>query len=244
MLLHGHGGSRRRGYDPPRDAPASRPAGRPPVCPPPPPLPPDAAVAAAVLAVLLYAVTLAGTYAYDDLSIVRDDARVRSPARWGQLWTGDYFDGGSDRLYRPLVSTSYAVEWLLHGDRPWAFHLANVLLHAAVAAGVAELARRAAPRPSAAWPAGLLFAALPCHVEAVANVVGRAESAAAAGLVWSLVLLARRPPHRPPGGRRRRPRPRRPPEQGAGPARPAALGDVLVHARPPRKSRARRVLPE
>ena len=151
------------------------------------------AALAAVVAALLYAVTLAGTYVYDDVPVVRDDPRVHSVAVWGQLWTGDYFDGGSDRLYRPLVSTSYAVQWWLHGDRPWAFHLVNVLLHATVAAGVAELARRATGSTPAAASAGLIFAAMPCHVEAVANIVGRAELAAAAGLVWSLVLLARRP---------------------------------------------------
>ncbi len=160
----------------------------------PTPRDPLPAVAAAVLAALLYAVTLGGTYVYDDVAIVRDDPRVRGTSQWGQLWTRDYANGsGIDNLYRPLVSSSYAVEWWLHGDRPWAFHLVNVLLHAAAAAAVAELARRGTGQAGAAWGAGLLFAAHPVHAEAVANIVGRAELSVAVSLLASLVLLARRP---------------------------------------------------
>src|SRR6478735_1144978 len=78
------------------------------------------ALAAAGLALALYAVTLGGTYVYDDLYIVRDDPRLHDPSLWGAYWTRDYFLGGVDRLYRPLVSLSYAVQWQLHGDKPWA----------------------------------------------------------------------------------------------------------------------------
>src|SRR5205085_11471735 len=87
---------------------------------------------------------------------------------------------------------SFAVQHWLHGDRPWAFHAVNWVLHAAVRAGVAELARRLSG-VKAAYVAGLLFAAHPVHVEAVANVVGRSELMCAAGTLGALVILARRP---------------------------------------------------
>jgi hypothetical protein len=131
------------------------------------------AAAAAVVAIALYAVTLGGTYIYDDVPIVRDDARVHSPEHWKELWSQGY-NGGVDNLYRPLTSQSFALEWWLHGDRPWIFHLVNILLHAAAAAGVAELARRLAGI-KAAYVAGLLFAVHPIHVEVVAEIVGRAD---------------------------------------------------------------------
>jgi len=150
------------------------------------------ALAAAGLALALYCVTLGGTYVYDDLYIVRDDPRLHDPALWGAYWTRDYFLGGVDRLYRPLVSMSYAIQWQLHGDKPWAFHAVNWLLHAAVSALVAELARRLSGT-RVALAAGLLFAAHPVHVEAVANIVGRAELVCALGTVGALVLMARRP---------------------------------------------------
>jgi hypothetical protein len=152
------------------------------------------ALASAVLALGLFAVTLGGTYIYDDFDVFQLDSRLRHPHLWWQYWT-DSYNGGVDNLYRPLASMSYAIQWWLHGadsqidqQDAWKYHLMNVLLHAAVSACVAELARRMAGT-SAAWAAGLLFAAHPIHVEPVANIVGRAELMCALGVVGALVLF-------------------------------------------------------
>ncbi len=146
----------------------------------------------AALALALYAVTLGGTYIYDDSFLIGLDDRVQHPKLWGQFWTHDYFNGGIDNLYRPLVSQSYGLQWWLHGNRPWAFHLVNLLLHAGACALVAEFARRLVD-----WRvgliAGLLFAAHPVHAEAVAGIVGRAELACAVGVVGAMVLFLHRP---------------------------------------------------
>src|SRR2546425_8194741 len=120
----------------------------------------------ALLALALYAVTLRGTYVYDDRYILLTDPRVGDVAQWGQYWTKDYFNGGADNLYRPLVSMTYAVQAKLHGNgerAAWAFHLVNWLLHAGVCAAVAELARRITRSSIAALIAGLLFAVHPIH---------------------------------------------------------------------------------
>ena len=150
------------------------------------------ALLSVLLALALYAVTLRGTYVYDDIMIVVEDPRLHDVSRWVEYWTSDYAGGALDRLYRPLVSMSYAVQWRLHGDRPWAFHAVNWVLHALVSALVAELARRLSG-VRVAYAAGLLFAAHPIHVEAVANVVGRAELMCAAGVLGALVIAARTP---------------------------------------------------
>lgn len=155
------------------------------------------ALVSAIAACLVYSVTLFGTYVYDDIAIVQNDSRVHQPRLWAQLWTNDYFNGGVDNLYRPIVSSSYAIEWFIHGNRPWIFHAVNIVLHALVCAMVAEFTRRAlGGSPVAnttALCAGLLFAVHPIHVEAVANIVGRAELACAAGIFGGLVILCRRP---------------------------------------------------
>ncbi len=152
------------------------------------------AIASALLATAVFAVTLGGTYIYDDFDVFQLDPRLHNPSAWGQYWTQSY-NGGVDNLYRPLVSMSYAVQWWLHGadeSDAWKFHLVNLLLHAAVAAVVAELARRLSGL-RLAWIAGLLFAAHPVHVEAVANIVGRAELMCALGVVGALVLFLHEP---------------------------------------------------
>jgi protein O-mannosyl-transferase len=147
------------------------------------------ATLSAILALGLYAVSLGGTYIYDDAVVIGLDPRVKDPHLWGQFWTHDWWNNGAvDNLYRPLVSQSFGLQWWAMGDRAWAFHLANILLHAGASALVAELARRLA-----GWRvgliAGLLFAAHPVHSEAVASIVGRAELACAVGLFAALILF-------------------------------------------------------
>ncbi|HUB26337.1 MAG TPA: glycosyltransferase family 39 protein [Tepidisphaeraceae bacterium] len=150
------------------------------------------ALAAAALAVVLYAVNLGGTYIYDDVQIIHLDTRIHSVSQWKEIWKTDYFNGAIDNLYRPLTTMSYAIQWWINGDRPWAFHLVNILLHAGVAAAVAELARRLAGMKTA-FAAGLLFAALPIHVEAVAGIVGRAEELCTLFILIAMILFLHRP---------------------------------------------------
>jgi hypothetical protein len=169
------------------------------------------ALLSAALAVGVYAVTLGGTWVYDDFAYVVHDPRVQSPSRWIEFWTNGYMPGSVENSYRPLASMSYALQWWLHGDRPWVFHAFNILAHAVCAAAVAELARRLAAgwlvdddqsalRESrrrtgrtAAYVAGMLFAIHPIHVEAVANVVGRSELLCAFPMILGLILFLRRP---------------------------------------------------
>jgi protein O-mannosyl-transferase len=150
------------------------------------------AILAALLSLLIYAVTLGGTYVYDDLYIVREDPRVLGSQSWRDFWTRDYNNGGVDNLYRPIVSMSYWLQWRVHGDRPWAFHLVNILLHAATAAAVAEFARRLIGMRGA-YVAGILFAVHPIHVEAVAGIVGRAELMCALAMLGAMILFMHRP---------------------------------------------------
>lgn len=153
---------------------------------------------AGLAALIVYACTIAGTYIYDDVAIVRDDPRVQQPARWAELWTQPYFPTAArgatvDQLYRPLVSTSFAVQQWLGGDRPWAFHLVNVLLHMGVSAIVALLGARLGGL-AAGWVAGILFAVHPVHVEAVAGLVGRCELMCALAILLGIYLFLRAGP--------------------------------------------------
>lgn len=152
--------------------------------------------ASALLGAALFAVTLGGTYVYDDIDVFVMDARLRDPGSWHLYWTESY-NAGVDNLYRPLVSMTYCIQWWLHGAAPqleeadaWKYHLVNILLHAAVSGLVAELARRLAG-VRVAWGAGLIFASHPIHVEAVANIIGRAELMCALGVVGAMVLFSR-----------------------------------------------------
>lgn len=146
------------------------------------------ALVAALLAFLTYAVTLGGTFIYDDVPILQHDVRAGHPARWADYWVHEYFSDGPDHLYRPLTSMSLAVQYWLHDGRPFALHLANVLLHAGVSAMVALLGWRLGGA-RVAWIAGVLYAVHPVHSEVVAGLVGRSELLCTLAMVGGLYLF-------------------------------------------------------
>ena len=79
-------------------------------------------------------------------------------------------------FYRPGMHIFFIAVRGLFGVEPWAFHLVNVLLHAACSVLVVLIAR--AWMKDGAIVTGLLFAVHPVHVEAVAYArSGRMELA-------------------------------------------------------------------
>ena len=143
-----------------------------------------------LLGMLLYAVTLVGTYVYDDIPVVAQDPRVTDPALWGRFFTESY-NGNVDNLWRPVASFSFAIQAQIHGASEGAavfFHAMNVLLYGGVIALVQLFAARLSDWRIGAV-VGLLFAAHPVHVEAVAGLVGRAELLCGLGMFGALALL-------------------------------------------------------
>ncbi|MEO6324188.1 MAG: tetratricopeptide repeat protein [Thermoanaerobaculia bacterium] len=140
-----------------------------------------ALVLLAFLSVLPYLNGLTGEFTYDDKLIIRDNARLSSPSRLGEIFTTHYFGGpmASGTAYRPLVLVTYAVQRWTTGNRTFFFHLVNVALHAGttllLASWLLGLGFRAAP----VLAVSSLFAVLTIHVEAVTGLVGRAEVLAA-----------------------------------------------------------------
>jgi hypothetical protein len=92
---------------------------------------------------------------------------------------------------------SYAIQYYLHGPRPMPFHFVNWILHALASALVGQFAIKLAERcaidvrraRAIGFISGLLFAVHPIHVEAIANVVGRAELMCAIGVVGAMLLF-------------------------------------------------------
>ena len=151
-----------------------------------------AALVAAAVACAVYVTALGNGWAMDDTLVVRDNPAAHAVG----AALGSFFEpywpaqpDGEGGLYRPLVTLSYAVDWTVSGGREWWFHLTNVLLHGLATALVVLVVLRWLP-PVGALVTGLVFAVHPVHVEAVANVVGRAEVMAACGIL-AAVLAAR-----------------------------------------------------
>ena len=148
---------------------------------------------AALAAALLYTPALRNRWALDDHAIVEDNPAAHSiaaalGAAFSPYWPSK--NGFSAGLYRPLTTLSYAVDWAIAGDHPWWFHFTNLLLNA-LATGLVVLVALRWLGPPGALAAGLVFATHAVHVEAVANVVGRAEILTGIGIL-AAVLAARR----------------------------------------------------
>jgi hypothetical protein len=146
---------------------------------------------AVVLAAALYAVTIGGTFVWDDRFIASADPRLHDASGWRLFFVQAYRPNAVDNLWRPLTSLTYWVQWRMVGAA-WALHLFNIIVHAGASALVALLGYRLAGR-KAGLIAGLLFAAHPVHVEGVAYLVGRAESLCALFGVGALLLFTYRP---------------------------------------------------
>jgi len=148
----------------------------------------------AALATLFYARTIDFAFAYDDDLVVLRNPAVTGHA-WGAIATAPYHQGPDVRtpsgLYRPLTLWSLAANHVLSADRPWSYHLANVLLHAAAAALVLVCGEAVGLSALAATAGAAVFAIHPVHVEAVANVSGRAELLATLGFLGSFLAFAR-----------------------------------------------------
>jgi tetratricopeptide (TPR) repeat protein len=131
---------------------------------------------------------------YDDDAVVQGNP-VQSWATMGKAFT--------ERMahaWLPLYALSLGIDNALFGpDRPGAYHVHSVLLHALNAVLVLLLARRLGLARGAALLAGLLFAVLPGVTESVAWVASRKDLlsfsfAAGAALVF---LRAEGEPRRP-----------------------------------------------
>ncbi len=124
-----------------------------------------------VVAVAAFAQTVVYDFTFDDVGIIKNRVLFHAIGRWREILVAPWW---ASALYRPFTALTIAANWTLGAGDPLVFHVTNVVLHGAASLLVFALAWRLLS-PAGAAAAGLLFAVHPVHVEAVANVVGRAE---------------------------------------------------------------------
>jgi tetratricopeptide (TPR) repeat protein len=131
-----------------------------------------------VLGLAVYGNALGNPFVIDDKAVILNDARVQQ-GQIVELLTGAYWPGPQGNLlYRPLVSVSFALNWAVCQE-PWAFRLANLLLHVAVSIVLFAWARALFRSPWPALAAAALFVVHPIHTGPLNGIVDRAELGAA-----------------------------------------------------------------
>jgi hypothetical protein len=153
----------------------------------------NGALIVALIAFAIYAPSFWNGFAYDDVALIPHDPRIKSLRNLLMVFTEPYWGGSGPELaiYRPLVTLSFMLDWVLSSGQATWFHITNAIWNsAACALGFLLLAELFA-LPAALFGA-LVFALHPVHVEAVANVVGRAEMIAAVFVFAACVAWVRR----------------------------------------------------
>lgn len=137
-------------------------------------------VVLSVCTIALYANTFRAGYVWDDRAAIlsNKDVTQQRPVMevfrhdfWGQVITDDL----SHKSYRPVTVLSFRLNHMLHGLHASGYHIANVVIYAISVLLVYELGLRLMSRGAARF-SSLLFCFHPVHVEAVASLVGRADS--------------------------------------------------------------------
>jgi len=147
------------------------------------------AIVVAAVAGVLHLGSLSLGFALDDDLILHQNPRV-TEGHLGAAVASPYWQMEPEwgTLWRPVTIGSFVLEWELWDGSPAGFHAVNVATHATVAGGVALLLAHLLPGLFALL-GGLFFAVHPVHVEAVANVAGRAELYAALPFVAACLLF-------------------------------------------------------
>jgi tetratricopeptide (TPR) repeat protein len=149
------------------------------------------------LALVAYGNSFEAGFVLDNRPVILDNPRLREPwsAAMRQIARTEYWwPFAGQGLYRPLTLLSYWVNYRLlgNGERPFGYHVVNLLLHSFNAMlAYALVLKLTARHRFAAFVAGAMFALHPIATEAVTNIVGRADLLATLGVVGGLLAYIR-----------------------------------------------------
>jgi tetratricopeptide (TPR) repeat protein len=135
------------------------------------------ALLCAAMAFILYANTLGHSFVGDDDTVIaKNTITTKGISAIPEIFTTAYRKGFWDRkesLYRPMPKALFAVQWEMSPEKPFLFHLTNVLLFALTAFLMMKTLALFIPGTRGvviAFVATLLFASHPVHTEVVANI--------------------------------------------------------------------------
>jgi hypothetical protein len=147
------------------------------------------------VAIAAYANSFHAGFAFDSRQLILQDTRVHASTAENVdliLHHTYWWPYGESGLYRPATTLSYLLNYAIVGsaDRPPSYHAFNLLVHIANVLLLWALVRRVTRREDAALAAAAVWAVLPVSVEAVTNIVGRADLLAALGVLGAVLLYA------------------------------------------------------
>jgi hypothetical protein len=139
---------------------------------------------------LPYVNTLKHNFVWDDNSLITTNQWIKSLSNIDKFFT-DYSTASDDRtnkIYRPITTLSYALDYQLWGLNPYGYHLNNVVLHFFVSISLFLFIKNVFGNNFIAVLTSLLFGVHPVHTEAISWVKGRADILMTLFFVLSLLF--------------------------------------------------------
>ena len=119
----------------------------------------------AALSVFLYARTAGYPFVFDDSHTITENPAIRDLSHIPKLFAGPGMEGGYDKSgsYRPLLFTTYAINYRMGGLNPAPYHWTGILLHIINCFLVFLLVQKLAAVPGRdPWPWSLIAAGVFC----------------------------------------------------------------------------------
>jgi tetratricopeptide (TPR) repeat protein len=148
------------------------------------------------LVFVAYSNAFQGSLVFDSASVIGDDPRIReaTPPNIGSILTGRYwYVSTTARLYRPLTTLSYLLNFAIldDGPRPAGYHWVNLALHEVNVALTYGLGLLVFGETAPALALAAIWGLHPLLTESVTNIVGRADLLAAFGVLAGLLCHMR-----------------------------------------------------
>ena len=134
-----------------------------------------------VVTYLVFQNTLENNFVFDDESVIIGNTSIKDISNIPKFFTADEgFHKVIGRYYRPVVSSTYAIDYSIWELDPYGFHLTNIIIHIIscllLFKILTTLFSRYKYRNLISMFSTLIFAVHPIHTEAVSWVSGRTDS--------------------------------------------------------------------
>ncbi|MBN1633375.1 MAG: tetratricopeptide repeat protein [Ignavibacteria bacterium] len=130
---------------------------------------------------IIYYNSLSGEFVFDDESVVQNNISIQSLSNIPKYFTADEgFHKVIGRYYRPIVSTSYAIDYSIWGLEPFGFHLSNIFFHIISSILLFLILKQLFSKYEnpvfISFMGAMIFAVHTIHTEAVSWISGRTDS--------------------------------------------------------------------
>ncbi|MFN3533214.1 MAG: tetratricopeptide repeat protein, partial [Candidatus Brocadia sp.] len=141
------------------------------------------------LPVLVYLNSLGNTFVYDDYVTITNNHFIREWRYLSAFFNQKYFVISGELTYRPIVTLSYFLDYVLWQLRPWGYHLTNIIIHTLNVYLVYCMTYLLFYNRQCAFISSIIFSIHPIFTEAVNAVSYREDLLSATFLLAAFILF-------------------------------------------------------